>query len=576
MKRTLFFKIFTGYILIILSISSLFLLFSFKSIRENQINLLKDNLENIALSMESRIYQFLKDKNFDGLNSFVKGLGEITGTRITIIDPEGVVLADSEENPELMENHATRPEILNALYGRTGSSLRYSATVKKEMLYVAIPVREEVELIGVIRVSLFLEQIKILLNSIRRDIIWVTIIIIFLSLIGAFLFSRSLTVPIKELVNASSKVADGNYDVKIYLKNKDELWSLAESLNNMIERTKVLITNLSEQKEALDTIISSIHEGLLVLDKKGKILLSNKSFKKICGFENIEGKLYWEVIRDPELGELIRDVEKERTGIIKEIELLGKNYICNASYLSKYEEIVLTFINITEMKGVEKIKKDFVVNVSHELRTPLTAIKGFMETLGESVDKKNRRYVEIVLRHTERLINIVKDLLALSELEESRIKLEVENVNLEKLLKNVITIYENEIKNKKLKFVFESEKKLPAIKGDSYRLEQMFINLIENAIKYTDKGEIRVTLKSENKEVKLEVKDTGVGIAEEHLTRIFERFYVVDKSRSRKLGGTGLGLSIVKHIVLLHKGNIDVKSTPGEGTSFVITLPVST
>jgi two-component system phosphate regulon sensor histidine kinase PhoR len=576
MKRTLFFKIFTGYILIILSISSLFLLFSFKSIRGNQINLLKDNLENIALSIESGIFQFLKDKNFDELNSFVKGLGETIGIRITIIDTDGVVLADSKENPELMENHATRPEILNALYGRTGSSLRYSATVKKEMLYVAIPVREEGELIGVIRVSLFLEQIKILLNSIRRDIIWVTLLVIFISLIGAFLFSRSLTVPIKELVNASSKVADGNYDVKIYLKNKDELWSLAESFNNMIERTKVLITNLSEQKEALDTILSSIHEGLLVLDKKGKILLSNKSFKKICGFENIEGKLYWEVIRDPELGELIRDVEKKRTGIIKEIELLGKNYICNAAYLSKYEEIVLTFINITEMRGVEKIKKDFVVNVSHELRTPLTAIKGFMETLEESVDKKNRRYVEIVLRHTERLINIVKDLLALSELEESRIKLEVENIDLEKLLKNVITIYENEIKSKKLKFVFESEKKLPIIKGDSYRLEQMFINLLENAIKYTEKGEIKVILKSENKKIKLEVKDTGIGITEEHLPRIFERFYVVDKSRSRKLGGTGLGLSIVKHIVLLHKGNIDVKSTPGEGTSFIIILPVST
>ncbi len=575
MKRTLFFKIFGGYILIILSISSLFLLFSFKSIRENQINLLKDDLENIALSMESRILQFLKDGNYDELDSFVKRLGKNIDTRITIINPDGVVLADSKKDPKSMENHATRPEILNALYGKTGSSLRYSTTVKKEMLYVAIPVREEGELIGVLRVSLFLEQIKILLNSIRLNIVWAILIIIFLSLFGAFLFSKSLSRPIKELVSASNKVADGDFDVRVYLRNRDELQILAQGFNNMVERIKMLINNLSEQKEAINAIITSIHEGLLVLDKNGKILMSNKSFKDISGIENIEGKLYWEVIRDPELGELIRNVEKEKAGIIKEIELLDKNYICNATYLNEYEEIVLTFINISEMKGVERIKKDFVVNVSHELRTPLTAIKGFMETLEESVNKKNRRYVEIVLRHTERLINIVKDLLALSELEESRIKLEIEDVDLEKLLKSVFTIYENEIKNKKLKFIFESEKKLPIIKGDSYRLEQMFINLLENSIKYTEKGEIKVTLKSENKKVKLEVKDTGIGIAEEHLPRIFERFYVVDKSRSRKLGGTGLGLSIVKHIVLLHKGNIDVKSNPGEGTSFIITLPVS-
>lgn len=574
MKRSLFFKIFSGYILIILAISSLFLLFSFRSIRENYINLLTDDLENLALSMELKVIHFLKDKNYKELDSLIKNLGERIDTRITVINPEGVVLADSKKDPKLMENHATRPEVLKALYGKTGSSLRSSTTIKKEMLYVAIPVYEKGELLGILRVSLFLEQIRILLNSIRMNIVWVIVTIIILSLIGAFFFSKSLTSPITELVRASSKVAGGDFDVKIYLKGRDELQTLVDSFNNMIARIKELITELAQQKDALNAIITSIAEGLIVLDKKGKILLSNESFKKIAGNPSVNGKLYWEVIRESKLSELIRDIEKEKCGIVREIEIKDRNYLCSITFLDGEEEFVLTLHDITEMHEMERIKKDFVVNVSHELRTPLTAIKGYMETLEESIDVENKRYVEIALRHTDRLIKIVKDLLALSELEESSFKLELEEVDLEKILSDILIIYENDIKDKELKLVFEYDKKLPTIKGDSYKLEQMFINLLENAIKYTDEGEIKITVKSEDKMVKIELSDTGIGIPEGHIHRIFERFYVVNKSHSRKLGGTGLGLSIVKHIVLLHNGTINVESTQGEGTTFIITLPI--
>ncbi|MCK4322836.1 HAMP domain-containing protein [candidate division WOR-3 bacterium] len=524
--------------------------------------------------MELKVIHFLKDKNYKELDSLIKNLGERIDTRITVINPEGVVLADSKKDPKLMENHATRPEVLKALYGKTGSSLRSSTTIKKEMLYVAIPVYEKGELLGILRVSLFLEQIKILLNSIRMNIVWVIVTIIILSLIGAFFFSKSLTNPITELVRASSKVAGGDFDVKIYLKGRDELQTLVDSFNNMIARIKELMTELAQQKDTLNAIITSIAEGLIVLDKKGKILLSNESFKKMVENPSVNGKLYWEVIRESKLSELIRDIEKEKCGIVREIEIKDRNYLCSITFLDGEEEFVLTLHDITEMHEMERIKKDFVVNVSHELRTPLTAIKGYMETLEESIDVENKRYVEIALRHTDRLIKIVKDLLALSELEESSFKLELEEVNLEKILSDILIIYENDIKDKELKLVFEYDKKLPTIKGDSYKLEQMFINLLENAIKYTDEGEIKITVKSEDKMVKIELSDTGIGIPEEHIHRIFERFYVVNKSHSRKLGGTGLGLSIVKHIVLLHNGTINVESTQGEGTTFIITLPI--
>ena len=235
-----------------------------------------------------------------------------------------------------------------------------------------------------------------------------------------------------------------------------------------------------------------------------------------------------------------------------------------------------TLYDITTIKNLEKTKKDFVSNVSHELRTPLTAIKGFVETLQDTnSDDKNKHYLNIISRHTDRVIRIVNDLLLLSKLEGAPGNLELEKVNLKNLIENILKIFEQSLKEKKLALKFNASNSLPIINADPFKLEQVFINLIDNAIKYTERGEIAISLNSYNETVTIEIQDTGICIPQEHLSRIFERFYVVDSSRSRKLGGTGLGLSIVKHIVLLHNGKIDVKNIPGVGTNFVVSLPVS-
>jgi two-component system phosphate regulon sensor histidine kinase PhoR len=543
-------------------------------IRQHYIQTLTTDLEDIAVTLQLKIVPLLKEGNNKQLDSLIKDLGKRIDTRITIMDPEGLVLADSEQNPEFMENHSTRPEILKALYGETGTALRYSTTVKEEMLYVAIPVKGQGKSLGVLRVSLFLKQINSLLNGVKMNFLKVVIVLILLSLAAALFFARSLSSPIKELVHASSRVAAGDFDVKVYLKSKGELQKLAESFNEMVMRIKELVTELSQQKESLNVIIRSITEGLMVLDKKGEILLGNDSFKKITNNQNILGKYYWEVIREPDLGELIKKTGREKSSLIEELGIGDRTFICSATFLRGYDETVVTMHDITKIKGLERIKKDFVVNVSHELRTPLTAIKGFMETIEDLVDDKERRYVEIVLKHTERLINIVGDLLTLSELEGSSLKLELEEVDLGKLVADILNIYEKNIREKDLNVVFESEDNLGMVEADPYKLEQMFINLIENAIRYTEEGEIKISLRRGDKEIIIEVADTGIGIPPKYLPRIFERFYVVDKSRSRKLGGTGLGLSIVKHIVLLHNGKIDVKSVPGRGTTFIIRLPL--
>jgi two-component system phosphate regulon sensor histidine kinase PhoR len=247
--------------------------------------------------------------------------------------------------------------------------------------------------------------------------------------------------------------------------------------------------------------------------------------------------------------------------------------MCSVTPLKGGEEIVSIFHDITEIKDIEKIKKDFVINVSHELRTPLTAIKGYAETLRKEVDTApGKRYLEMVERNTDRLINIVNDLLLLSSLEEKAV-LELEDIDLGGFLENVIRIFDQRLKDKRLSLVVDVKENLPPIKADLFKLEQILVNLLDNAIKYTDHGEIAISAGVKENRVRIQVRDTGIGIPKENIPRVFERFYVVDKSRSRKSGGTGLGLSIVKHIVLLHKGTIGIESIPGEGTTVTVTFP---
>ncbi len=574
MKRSIFSKVFGCYTLLVLCLSILFLFFSLRTIRHYYLSTLTENLKNLGTTLTIKITPLLAESKFQELDALVKSLGNRIKVRITIIDPNGKVLADSKKDPELMENHKNRPEVIQALRGNIGRSIRYSTTVKEDMLYVAMPIVEKGgKVSGVLRTSLFLSDINSLLDELKNNIIRIAVVIILISLFGAFIFSRNFTRPIKELIAAYRKVASGDFEVKVLLRNKDELKELADNFNTMTEQIKTLFKQLSSQKEELNSIISSVQEGLSVLDKEGKVLLSNESFKSIVQNNFTEGKFYWEIIREPKFTQLIKKAKQEEKNLSEELELNDRIYLCSATFLEAREETIVIFHDITERKNVEKMKRDFVVNVSHELRTPLTAIKGYVETLEEEVDKKGRRYVEVIKRNTERLIAIVQDLLLLSELEEKE-SLEIEKVNIKEIVENVIRISEHKLKEKKLDFRVNIENDIPPLRADFFKLEQMFVNLIDNAIKYTEKGEISVSAKHDQEKIIIEIKDTGIGIPKEHLNRIFERFYVVDKSRSRKLGGTGLGLSIVKHIVILHKGKIDVESTAGAGTKFTVTLPL--
>jgi two-component system phosphate regulon sensor histidine kinase PhoR len=533
-------------------------------------------LEKLGMTLEPRIIPFLEAQRYEELDSLVKELGKKIDVRITIVDSEGLVLADSEKDPQKMENHRDRPEIREAFRGETGKSMRYSITMKENMLYVALPMEKDGKIVGVLRESLFLKQIHNLLNKLKTRVFFISLFIVIFSVLGALFISRTLCLPIKKLSKASETLASGNFDVRVFLKNKDELRELADNFNYMAEKIKETFTDLNLQKEELRSVISSIQEGLMVIEKSSRITRVNESIKKIIHAEEIEGKLYWEILtlKSVKLSDLIKKAMEMKMSIKEEVEIDGKIYLCGITYVVAKDEIIVILYDITELKKYEEMKRDFVANVSHELRTPLTAIYGYLETLEEDAKDIQKDYVQIIKKHTQRLTNIVQDLLILSELEQKR-KIEFEYVKLKKIVENVLTIYERKAIEKGLKLKLKIEDSIDKIKGDSFQLEQLLINLIDNAIKYTEKDGIEILASKEKDFVKLEVRDTGIGIPEKDLPRIFERFYVVDKSRSRKLGGTGLGLSIVKHIVMLHNGKIDVKSTQGKGTIFTIWLPIS-
>jgi two-component system phosphate regulon sensor histidine kinase PhoR len=576
MKNSIFVKIFGGYLLIVIVILAITFPLSFKAIRHHHIDTLTDNLKNLCITLKLKISPLLESNQIEELDTLIKELGKQIETRITVINPEGVVFADSEKIPTLMENHKNRIEIIQAIKYGFGTSLRYSASVKEEMLYVAMPIKINSKVYGVLRASLFLKEINTLLNNLKMNIIKIAVIIVVVLLIGAFLFSRNFSKPLNELAAASRKVAQGDFSTKVFLKSRNEIKELADSFNYMTDQIKTLFTQLSYQKEELNSIISSINEGLCVIDKEGIISINNESFRKTVQNESVKGKQYWEVLRKTRFDELINKVRSEKNSIVDEIELNNRTFLCSATFCSNKEEIVITLHDITKIKNLEKTKKDFVTNVSHELRTPLTAIKGFVETLQDTNNNdENQHYLNIIKRHTDRVIRIVNDLLLLSTLEGKSDSLELEKVNLKDLIENILKIFEQSLKEKNLVLKFNANRNLPIIMADPFKLEQVFINLIDNAVKYTERGKIIISLSRNDGYIIIEIQDTGICIPREHLSRIFERFYVVDTSRSKKLGGTGLGLSIVKHIVLLHNGKIEVKNIPGTGTNFIVTLPVN-
>ena len=575
---SLMWKQFLRFFVIIVLTAGLIVYFTSKEIKNNYIQNLQNTLENYAQLIEKFIGPLVVEQDYTQIKTTARQLGQELDVRCTIIKSDGTVLGDSEEDPLLMEDHSKRPEILSALQIGFGESMRYSETLQKEMLYVAVPIVYNDTVIGVVRISSFIENIRRSIRAITKDILGITIVITILALAFSIYTTQAYTKPIRDIANAAHRIKDGDFKTRLSIRRRDELGILAESLNEMARELEKYFLSLNQEQEELKTILSSMVEALVVLKQDGTIITTNKNFSKITGMDQkqLVGKRYWEYLRQDVFEKLIKRVVEQNSVVTKEIEIGNKIYLTSGSIILGIPEkrIIVVMHDITELKRVEEMKSDFVANVAHELKTPLTAIKGFAETLEEEVDSVHKRFIKIIRTNTDRLINIVSDLLVLSSLEKKRDNINMQKFDLKKLIENSLLIEQKKFDEKNIEVVFDFDSSIKSHLADPFLIEQLMLNLLDNAITYTESGgKIMIDVARKESNIVIEIADNGSGIPAENLPRIFERFYVVDKSRSRQLGGTGLGLSIVKHIVLAHNGDIRVESKPGQGTKFIINFP---
>ena len=587
-KRSFKSKLILSYVFVIIISFAFLAFFLDKNLEKNSIHNIETSLINQAYLVESQITpKNIKEESVEQLESLVTPLSQRIKCRISVINNLGKVFADSEKPQQevlQMENHLYRPEIKASLAGGIGIDTRYSSTLKIDMLYVALPIKDNKEIIGTVRLALPLESVQKTLSEIRKAILIGLLFALALAFVLGSIVAGNTIRPINRMIQVSRRFSEGDFSRRIIQSPKDEIGELANTLNKMAQDMEDKIKEIKTQNQKLAAIFNSMIEGVIVVDKKGRIISINPTIEKIFGVskKDAEGKIFLEAIRNNDIPEVINAVLRKAQGSSAELTLMypvSKIFEVNATPIFDNNEVMRCLVvvhDITEIRRLETIRSDFIANVSHELKTPLTSIKGFVETLLEGAldDKENNRnFLVIIQEHAERLNNLVNDLLSLSHLESNEIVLEKEDMNLRQQAEGVILGFKSQLKKKNI----EVKDELPAnlsIKADKNRIEQVFTNLIDNAIKFNkEKGLVRIYSQDINGKTKIIVEDSGIGIPKKDITRIFERFYRVDKARSRELGGTGLGLSIVKHIVELHGGSVGVESTEGFGSKFWATLP---
>ncbi len=573
MKKTIFFKTFWPNLAIIVTVLLVSLMIATRVFETWYQNYLTEEMSRIVSLSRPGIASVLDDPS--RLQDQLSRLGEETRIRFTIIDTDGKVIGDSDKVAREMENHLDRPEVASALRGQVGTNLRFSTTEMTRMFYLAVPIPVNDEKTVILRVSIFARDIDILSQRFRFHLQIGGLVLLLFAFLFTYISSRRFSRPIQALSSAARRISMGDHNIRVHTRDSGEIGEMAAAFNEMTERQQSLITSLSQRQNELKAIMDSMIEGLLVISQEGDILHFNQTAATIFPDLKSGARKYWETCRNSAIHSQIQDSINKKNVESREISLFDRYYRVNTTPIESGGRLVMTLHDITEFRRLEQIKKDFIANISHEIKTPLTSIHGFAETLEEQLQGEPLRQVAIIRRNSERLINLVKDLILLSKLEETRSNEYRETVDLKALINQILPVYEPLASRKGLTLSHSLPPEEAFVHGDIGRLEDMVINLLDNAIKYTETGSVVLTLAIEGQQAVLNVRDSGIGIAAEHQDRIFERFYVVDPSRSRQSGGTGLGLSIVKHIVAMHHGSLKVESQPGTGSRFIVKLPLS-
>jgi len=523
------------------------------------------------------------------IQSRVEEIARIARARVTVIDREGKVIAETDKGAATLGSHLERPEIQEARVRGKGSATRYSRTLKEEMIYVALPIQKGSEIVGYIRLARTLGEVKKTIEEFTAILLQSFLIILVSSAAVAFLFSRRLTTPIRDMEHFTERLRRGETPGTLMIRSSDEIGLLAENINYMVDELQKRIAALQEEKAKVEAAFSSALDGILILDHQGRIEIVNRGMWAMIGerYRDIVGKTPLEAFRN--LG-LQKALDKYRSGdmpVSQEIELGdGEPVMLDVSITpvrgvdAAEGKTMLVFHDVTRLKKLERMRVDFVANVTHEIKTPLTAILGFVETLQEGAieDRETaKKFLSTIARHAERLNRLVEDLLTISNIELGEMRFCFESVALSGVAQSVLHMIQLKAREKKIELTSAIPEDFPLISADRDRLSQILINVLDNAVKFTPEGGT-VTLsaaQAAGNEVVVKIADTGIGVPRDEISRLGERFYRVDKTRSRELGGTGLGLSIVKHLMTAHKGRMEVESLLGRGTTVSLYFPAA-
>lgn len=548
---------------------------------------LDEVLETRAFLVREIILKEWDTGNSAKIDESCQKLGQQTGTRITVVLSNGEVIGESDQALRRMENHLNRPEIQEALQGRIGRSTRQSPTIETTMKYVAIPLHMQGEIIGIVRTSISTEAISEALYQIYRQLIAGGILVALLAAGVSLFIAQRLSRPLEKLRNLSQAYARGDFRHRLPETHNVEIGGLAEAMDQMANQLDDRIRTILQQRNEREAILSSMVEGVLAIDVDERIISINQAFSDFFHVDShkVVGHRLQEAVRNIDLQRFVAKTLSSQIPAEGDISIReSKEHLLQAHGTTllnaegKRIGAVVVLNDISRLRKLENLRREFVANVSHELKTPITSIKGFVETLLDGATHSPEdviRFLQIISKQTDRLNSIVMDLLSLSRIEQEaeQAKIELREGRLFDVIATVVEYCEERAREKGILLESECTENC-IVPMNPQLLEQAIINLIDNAIKYSESGRrIQINVKGSSDETVIQVKDEGCGIEAEHLPRIFERFYRIDKARSRKMGGTGLGLAIVKHIAQAHAGRVSVSSTPGVGSIFSIHLP---
>jgi two-component system phosphate regulon sensor histidine kinase PhoR len=585
--RKLVWRLFFSYIFIAwgaLLAAGWYLTHSLDAFLENETAV---ELFDRARLIENQIVPLLDPPDSAAVDAICKQSGKASETRFTVILPSGAVIGDTWETPGNMDNHANRPEVASALMSGRATSRRFSNTLKQNVVYAAVAVKRGSEPIGVVRAAIPLARMETQVARIRTEFWAIGGIVALLALGVTLAISRQYGRKVDELKQGAARLAKGELAHRLAIPDTEELTGLAESLNRMAAQLESRLQTVVSQRNQLEAVLSSMLEGVIAVSRDERIISINQAAAKWFDInpERVRGRSIPEAIRNLAIQKFVTHALKNQTPVEEDISVYRNGErilnIKSAPLLDVGPEpigMLVVFSDVTQLRRLEDIRREFVANVSHEIKTPLTAIKGFVETLHQNTvetPEEAQRFLGIIAKHVDRLNTIIEDLLMLSRIENEgeRGDIQREKARLRDIFQNAAQICRPQADEKRIQIEMDGDEGLSAM-VDPVLLEQALVNLLDNAVKYSDPEKpVRILTRTVGHEIQIQVQDHGIGIEKKHLPRLFERFYRVDKARSRSLGGTGLGLAIVKHIAQAHGGHVTVESRPGEGSRFTIHLP---